>query len=133
MAAIIVTCAIVERQDRVLITQRSETMSQPLLWEFPGGKLEAGEEEQECLVREIWEELQLKVIPFKRLSPVEHDYGSLKVRLIPYICRYSEGVIHLTEHHAYEWAFPSALERHKLCEADLPVLSEYLRYKAGNH
>ncbi len=58
-----VTCAIILFQNKILVTQRSESMKLPLKWEFPGGKLEPGESEEACIIREIKEELNLNIFP----------------------------------------------------------------------
>ena len=123
-----VTCAIIEQFGRVLVTQRSSFMTQPLLWEFPGGKLEEGEAEEEGLRREIMEELNLRITPILRLTPVTQDYGDKTVELIPYISEYNQGAIHLTEHHTYHWAHPEDLPGYTWCAADLPIVEEYLAY-----
>lgn len=124
-----VTCAIIEHEDRVLVTQRSETMAEPLLWEFPGGKLEPGESEEECLVREIMEELSIKVVPLKRLTPVVHATPAKTIQLIPYICSFEGGTIDLLEHRAYEWAPYCDLGKYTWCLPDMPVVEEYLQLK----
>lgn len=127
-----VTCAILERDGLVLITQRSEKMKQPLLWEFPGGKVEAGESEEESLIREIAEELHLQVVPVARLTPVVHRYGDTSIELIPYTCRFAGGTVKLQEHSAYAWAAPSDLLSYDWCPADLPIVEEYLRLRQGH-
>ncbi|MFD2999048.1 (deoxy)nucleoside triphosphate pyrophosphohydrolase [Pontibacter toksunensis] len=124
-----VTCAIIELHGKVLVTQRSEFMREPLLWEFPGGKLEQGETEEACLVREVYEELNIHVRPLKRLTPVMHQTKNHLIELIPHICTYVGGVIHLLEHIAFEWVDPSALQKYNWCLPDVPVVEEYLRLK----
>lgn len=123
-----VTCAIIKQHGRVLVTQRSENMPEPLLWEFPGGKVEAGETEEECLVREIREELSLHIQPLKRLTPVRHPISAERtLELIPFICQYNGGTIQLLEHRIYYWAYPHDLMKYNWCVPDLPVVAEYLR------
>ncbi|GAB3814423.1 (deoxy)nucleoside triphosphate pyrophosphohydrolase [Pontibacter rugosus] len=126
-----VVCAILEQFDRVLVTQRSERMQEPLLWEFPGGKLEPGEEEEECLAREIWEELSLRIQPILRLQPVIYAFPDKDIELIPYICTYQSGVIQLSEHKAYQWAHPQDLLSYSWCPPDIPVAKDYLRTKGA--
>ena len=127
-----VTCALVEQNFRVLVTQRSRNMPEPLLWEFPGGKMEEGETEEECLVREISEELSLRIQPLQRMTPVLHPIGGApKLELIPYRCRYVGGTIQLLEHRNYHWAHPHDLPKYDWCAPDLPVVAEYLRLIAG--
>ncbi len=114
----------------MLITQRSATMSQPLLWEFPGGKVEAGESEAAALAREIKEELALEVEPLQRLTPVRYTYKAFEIELIPYICRYKGGTLHLLEHQAYKWVAAEALLQFDWCPADKPIVAEYLRLRS---
>ncbi|MEJ8802316.1 (deoxy)nucleoside triphosphate pyrophosphohydrolase [Pontibacter sp. H249] len=128
MKDIKVLCGIIEKDGLVLITQRSKSMSQPLLWEFPGGKLEVGETEQDCLVREIKEELCISVTPQHKLKPVLHTYPDKIVELIPYICTFNRGTISLQEHLKYEWATPDKLRSYIWCPADIPVVEDYLHY-----
>ena len=121
-----VTCAIIERNGRVLAAQRSEAMSMPMKWEFPGGKLEDGEDPAECLVREIREELGVDVRILDSLSPVLHDYGDWTIELLPYICEIIRGDIVLHEHRAVTWKEPPELPDLDWPDADIPVILEYL-------
>ena len=122
-----VVCAIIEQDGWVLLTQRSEKMRQPLLWEFPGGKLEPGETEEQALVREIREELRISVEPYLRLQPVEHHYAGLPIELIPYCCHFTAGMIRLQEHRSYNWVPPADLQHYSWCPADLPIVEQYLQ------
>ncbi|OKL41553.1 (deoxy)nucleoside triphosphate pyrophosphohydrolase [Pontibacter flavimaris] len=122
-----VVCALVEQFGRVLVTQRSEHMREALLWEFPGGKVEACETETACLVREIREELNIAIAPYQRLKPVVHGYPGRTIELIPYLCHYGGGVIRLHEHRSYHWVSPADLANYTWCPADLPVVQEYLQ------
>ncbi|RAU83214.1 (deoxy)nucleoside triphosphate pyrophosphohydrolase [Pontibacter arcticus] len=125
-----VTCAIIEQQGRVLVTQRSGKMSQPFLWEYPGGKLEPNETEEAALVREIKEELNIAIEPVFRLTSVIHTFpDNLVIELIPFICRYKGGNVSLTEHRSYQWSTLSDLKKYDWCPADIPVLNEYLELK----
>lgn len=121
-----VTCAVILEQGRVLVTQRSEHMPLPLLWEFPGGKLHPDETEQECLVREIREELSVLVEPLQRLRPVLHHTGTRTICLIPYLCRLLKGELRLAEHKQYLWVQPHELAAFAWCPADVPVVEEVM-------
>lgn len=125
-----VTCALIEQYGRVLITQRSETMPQAMLWEFPGGKIEEGETEEACLVREIQEELNLSITPLQRLTPVLQTYGDKTIELIPYLCQYNSGAIRLAEHRSYHWVQPQDMSSYNWCPADIPIVQEYLAMTA---
>ena len=129
MLAIPVTCALIEHEGKILITQRSETMPLPLLWEFPGGKVQAGETEKQGIAREIKEELNLEIEPISRLTPVQHDNGSKTIVLIPYICRLVAGKLALAEHKDFRWAPAAELRSFAWCPADVPVVEEYLQMR----
>jgi 8-oxo-dGTP diphosphatase len=126
-----VTCALIEQYGRVLITQRSSTMANALLWEFPGGKIEPGEKEEDCLIREIQEELNLSIVPVKRMTPVEITTEGRTIELIPYLCEYKHGTIQLAEHRAYQWVSPSDLQLYDWCPADKPVVDEFVQLTSG--
>jgi 8-oxo-dGTP diphosphatase len=122
-----VACAIIERDGLVLAAQRGAAMSLPLKWEFPGGKIDVDETPEKCLVRELIEELAVNISVGQALKIFTHDYPTFTVTLYPYICTITSGEIRLHEHKAIQWLPP-----HKLCtlnwaEADLPVISDYLK------
>lgn len=119
-----VACAIIENNGMILATQRSATMSLPLKWEFPGGKLEAGETAEACLIRELKEELGITVRVGQRLQPVTHSYPGFMVTLHPFRCNYPEGVLTLHEHSAACWLAPHALSDLDWAEADWPIINE---------
>lgn len=121
-----VACALIERDGLVLAAQRSRTMSMPLKWEFPGGKIHEGENPEECLVRELLEELNVTVAVKYRLKPVTWDYDSFSVTLHPFVCEITKGKIILHEHKAVKWLAPAELPSLDWAEADFPVISEYL-------
>lgn len=125
-----VACAIIEQGGKVLATQRSEAMSFPLKWEFPGGKIKDGETAPECLVRECHEELGAEIAVVQLLSPVTHHYPAFTVTLYPFRCRIASGTIILHEHAALAWLLPAELHTLDWAEADLPVIEEY-RSSAG--
>ncbi|MHA6247885.1 (deoxy)nucleoside triphosphate pyrophosphohydrolase [Pontibacter sp. CAU 1760] len=123
-----VTCALIENNGLVLVTQRGPYMDQPLRWEFPGGKVEPGETEQACLVREIKEELSITITPLTRLTPVLYPLdAACTLALIPYRCGYDGGTIQLLEHQQYCWAQPHDLPGYTWCAPDIPVVAEYLQ------
>lgn len=128
MTPIQVTCAIILHRDRILAVQRSELMSHPLKWEFPGGKIEANETEAACIVREIEEELGIIVEPTQRLTPVIHNYPNFTIELIPFVCRIISGSIELLEHKQYLWLSEAELYAVDWAEADCEIL-EKANYK----
>lgn len=98
-----VSCAIIIKDSRILVVQRGPKSSHPWKWEFPGGKIHSDETAMQCVVREIEEELRLRIEVLEQLEYIEFDYGSKQIRLIPFICRIASGDIILTEHVAKCW------------------------------
>ena len=107
---------------RVLAAQRGPGMSAAGVWEFPGGKLEPGESESQALVRELREELHLRILPMRRLGAVERP--ERRLRLTVWICRKEEGDPVLVEHAAVRWVGPEELEELGWAEPDRPFLTE---------
>lgn len=126
-----VACAVIEKGGLVLAAQRSEAMSMPLKWEFPGGKIHEGESTEECLLREIEEELGVTVAIKGPLEPVAWEYADFTITLHPFICEITDGEIILHEHRAIKWLRPGELCSLDWPEADMPVIEEYLA-KAGD-
>lgn len=125
-----VACAIIEHNGKVLAAQRSETMNLPLKWEFPGGKLELGETPEQCLVREVREELALEIGIGPALPIASHSYETFRVTLYPYICSLRNGGMTLHEHRAVAWMEPERMVELDWAEADLPVIADYLARQA---
>jgi 8-oxo-dGTP diphosphatase len=112
-----VTCAlIIDSERRLLATQRSAIMSLPLKWELPGGKIEPDETPEQCLIREIKEELNI------------HNYPFITVKLIPFISKCTNGEIELKEHADFKWLTTNELLDLDWADADIPILNNYLNY-----
>lgn len=121
-----VACAIIVQQEKILAAQRSESMSLPLKWEFPGGKIEAGETPADCLARELLEELGITVAIEAPLPPATHSYGDFTVTLYPFLCRMAGGTVTLHEHKAAAWIEPQRILELDWAAADLPIISTFL-------
>ncbi len=125
MRLIPVTCAIIFYKGKVLAAQRSESMDLPGKWEFPGGKIEEAESPRDCLVREIEEELAVKIKIFQALSPCEHNYSTEKIiRLIPFAAVLESFDFHLLEHSQITWLGVNELFSVDWAAADLPIVHE---------
>lgn len=124
--AIKVCCALIVKNKKVLITQRSESMALPLKWEFPGGKLKHNENAEIALLREIKEELALHINIRKALTPVTHDYGHFKIELIPFLCTTQNEQPILLEHRQFYWEDPSNLMGYDWAAADIPIVKEFI-------
>jgi 8-oxo-dGTP diphosphatase len=126
MKRVAVTCAIILKESKILVVQRSETMKLPLKWEFPGGKIEKGEDEEDCIKREIREELNIEIELISRLTPSHFDYHNFSIELIPFFANYLDGEIKLTEHKNFLLLKKEELTELDWAEADIPILNEFL-------
>jgi 8-oxo-dGTP diphosphatase len=117
-----VTCAVIRECERYLICQRSEQMKMPLKWEFPGGKVEEGESLEDCLIREIQEELAVIISVDEALEQVLHHYDSLSITLYPFLCTIKEGAINLKEHAQYKWVLKNEISQYDLAAADVLII-----------
>jgi 8-oxo-dGTP diphosphatase len=123
-----VTCAIIRNEEEeVLVVRRSENSDHPLKWEFPGGKLKERETAEECIIREVMEELSLEVVIISRLADVEYDYGIKHILLIPFVCDTLNDLPVLSEHIDFKWLEPSELLNIDYSEADVIVAKDYLK------
>lgn len=121
-----VTCAIIEMNEKVLVVQRSATMDLPLKWEFPGGKIEKGEREEECIVREIREELNLEIDILKKLPSILFDYSEKTIELIPFVVKRVNGKVNLNEHADFKLLAKDELLNLDWAEADIPIVKNYM-------
>jgi 8-oxo-dGTP diphosphatase len=123
-----VVCAVIERDGRILLAQRPPHKLLPLKWEFAGGKVEKGEDPAVAIVREIREELGCEVEVVRALPPFVHDYRTVVIEMIPFVCRLKKDTCepHPHEHVAIAWAKPEQLRDYDLAAADLPVIESYL-------
>ncbi|TKC05904.1 (deoxy)nucleoside triphosphate pyrophosphohydrolase [Pedobacter frigoris] len=123
-----VTCAIITNEEgHVLVTQRSADMKLPLKFEFPGGKIETGESAEQCLLREVKEELNLEIEIVSSLSPVIYHYSEFSIRLIPFVCYIKSGNLILREHASSSWrSIDQSLLDLDWAAADIPIVREFL-------
>ncbi len=119
-----VSCAVIIESGKVLCVQRGAGRHLEGKWEFPGGKVVEGETPEDSAVREVREELDLEIEVLRALTPVAYSYPDKTVRLLPFICRVTGGVLRLHEHLAYRWLAPVELSSLDWCDADGPILEE---------
>lgn len=124
---VLVTCGIILKGNEILVTQRSELMKLPLKWEFPGGKINSGETEEDCLKRELKEELNIEIEILKKLVPNIHHYTSFVIKLIPFLVKYVSGEIILLEHVNYKWVNKNEMDNLDWAAADLPIVEQVKR------
>lgn len=129
MNKIQVVAAIICKEGRVFATQRGYGDWKDW-WEFPGGKMEAGEGPEEALVREIREELSAEISVDRFLRTVEFDYPSFHLTMHCFLCSLKGAGLHLNEHEAARWLAPEDLDSVRWLPADdalLPDLRAILR------
>ena len=120
--------AIVVRDSKVLICQRKDDDTFGGYWEFPGGKQEDGETLEQCLARELREELAIAASPIARLATVEHEYDHVQVRLHPFICAHESGEVEHLECQASRWINPHALRDYRFPPANETLIEEAIAY-----
>jgi 8-oxo-dGTP diphosphatase len=122
---LVVACALVDADRRVLIAQRPENKTFAGLWEFPGGKIEPGESPEAALIRELEEELGIstKQACLAPLSFVSHSYENFHLLMPLYVCRKWQGQPHPKEHQALKWVRPQALRDYPMPPADEPLIA----------
>ena len=113
----VVAAIIHDDQDRIFATQRGYGDYKDW-WEFPGGKMEAGETPEEALKREIWEELETRIVVERLVDTVEWDYPQFHLTMHCYLCHVESGHLELKEHEAAKWLHKDELESVNWLPAD---------------
>lgn len=119
---ITVVGAIIFDNHKVLCAQRSEKMSLPLMWEFPGGKIEQGESDIEALKREIREEMKCDLEVGKKVTTTTYEYDFAIIQLTTYRCQLKSQLPTLTEHKAIQWLDKKDLKSLTWAPADIPAV-----------
>jgi len=123
-----VTAALIIDNGKILITQRSKDDNLSLKWEFPGGKIEQGETPEECLEREIMEELGLRtsVQDFFISSIYKYEFG--EIELLAYFVKILDGTIQLYVHNDFAWVTPAELLLYDFAPADIEIVNALYSY-----
>jgi len=121
---LVVACAVVDPDMRILLAQRPEGKAMAGLWEFPGGKIEAGETPEDALIRELQEELgiETKTSCLAPLTFASHSYDDFHLLMPLYICRRWWGTPQPREGQTLKWVRPENLRDYPMPEADLPLI-----------
>lgn len=122
---LVVACALVDAENRVLIAQRPEGKQLAGLWEFPGGKLDPGERPEDALIRELAEELSITV-KAPCLAPISfasHAYDDFHLLMPLYVCRKWEGMVMPAEGQSVKWARARDLRSYPMPPADEPLIA----------
>ena len=120
-----VVAAIICKEDQIFATQRGYGEWKDW-WEFPGGKMEAGETPEEALVREIREELSTEISVDEFLCTVEYDYPQFHLTMHCYICSLLTESLHLNEHEAARWLKNNELDSVKWLPADKIIVEQLI-------
>lgn len=119
-----VVAALIWEDGKFLACQRPAHKARGLLWEFVGGKVEAGETPQEALIRECREELAVTVEVQDIFMEVIHEYPDLTIRLILFNARIADGIPQLLEHNDIRWVKPEQIDEMAFCPADKEILEK---------
>jgi 8-oxo-dGTP diphosphatase len=120
-----VVCGVIQNSDGAyLACKRPPGKHLGGLWEFPGGKVDAGESPESALLRELREELAVEVEIGTPLSPVVWTYGEKTIRLRPFFCRIIAGDVQALEHAQLLWCLPADFTGLSWAAADIPILRE---------
>lgn len=122
---LVVACALVDDDGRVMLAKRPEGRSMAGLWEFPGGKVDLGERPEAALIRELNEELGIDVTaaclaPFTFAS---HTYPEFHLLMPLYVCRRWEGEVEPREGQEFAWVRPNRMAHYKMPPADIPLVA----------
>src|SRR5829696_6573139 len=123
-----VVIGVVLRDDgHLLVCQRKSNGHLGGYWEFPGGKREPGESLEQCLVRELEEELAIRVRPLAALDVIEHDYPAVRVRLHPYLCTHLDGDTKPLGCERLQWVGPTELAQYSFPPANARLIAYLVR------
>ncbi len=123
-----VVCAVIDDgEGRYLACLRPDGKHLGGYWEFPGGKVDPGESPQTALIRELAEELAVRVEVGRPMAPVLWNYGDKRIRLLAFHCRIVSGEAQALEHEEIRWCRPEKFGELRWAEADIPILGEILR------
>jgi 8-oxo-dGTP diphosphatase len=125
---LVAACALIDADGRVLIAERPAGKSMAGLWEFPGGKVEAGERPEECLIRELAEELGIAVNEacLAPLTFASHNYPDFHLLMPLYVCRRWDGIVTPREGQRLAWVKPQRLRDYPMPPADEPLVSHLM-------
>lgn len=127
MFPLLVTAAIIDYDGKLLVTRRRSDAPYPLLWEFPGGKVEPDEDPHEGIVREIREELAIEVAVAGIYDVIYFRYPERTVLVLAYRCRWLSGDITDVEVAEHRWVAPCDLEKLELLPADISLAEKIRR------
>lgn len=125
-----VVAALIWDKDKFMICRRPAHKARGLLWEFVGGKVEAGETKEAALIRECQEELAVALSVGDVFMEVLHEYPDITVRLTLFNAVIAEGIPQKLEHNDIRWITPAEIPQYNFCPADVEILDKIMELKA---
>ena len=121
-----VTAAVMEKDGKILIAKRKTGKCIGAKWEFPGGKLEEGETYEECLVREIKEELNFDIEVGDFVASSKFSCSGVEIELLAYKAKYLCGDLKLVDHEEVKWVLPEELVKYEFTIPDVPIVEKVM-------
>lgn len=131
MMPLLVAAAVIESEGYILLTRRKPDVPYPHLWEFPGGKVEEGEDPRDCVTREIREELGIEIAVTSIYEVVYYRYPERDVLVLAWLCRWTAGRVQNLEVAEHRWVKPSEIPSFDLLPADVS-LAQRIAAEFGN-
>jgi mutator protein MutT len=129
----VLAAIILNHDGSVLLAQRRPDKTNPLKWEFPGGKLKVKESPEYCLTREIEEELGLKIAVRQLFSAVNYSYPHENILLLAYFAELMTGSLRLSDHKEVRWVPIEKLSSYELSSADIPIVGKLVENFKGSY
>jgi len=127
-----VSAGVIEKDGKILIAKRKSGKCIGPNWEFPGGKLEEGETIEECLTRELKEELDIEVEIISYIDSSMFFCGDTEIELVAFRVKYLSGEIKLVDHDEVKWVLPEELSEYKFTLPDLPIVKAVMKIYSEN-
>ncbi|MHA2020022.1 MAG: 8-oxo-dGTP diphosphatase MutT [Promethearchaeota archaeon] len=122
----VVAAVILNKENKILLAQRNANMSRGLKWEFPGGKLRINETPEDCLKREIKEELGIKIKIRQLFDYVNYSYPDKNILLLAFLADFVFGEFVVTDHRQVKWVSMHELTNYELSSADVPIAQKLI-------
>ena len=124
----VVAAIVFDERGRVLLAQRAENDNHPLKWEFPGGKLRTGESPEDCVRREVLEEMGIHVEVTDVFHVVNHSYADRDILLMAYTCKWTGAEeVSTNVHKRYGWVRPDDISSYDMLQADWPIIDKLIK------
>lgn len=127
MALTRVVCGLIFHDEKILICRRKEGKSLAGFWEFPGGKVEIDEADDEALIRELAEELDMQVVVQDHFMTLQHKSNYIAIELVAISCMFVSSSFKLVDHDRFEWVMVDDLLAWELAPADVGIAEALIK------